>query len=199
MQNLEIKRIRQRPKVNNSRLHILLLGRQIKRKGTLYFLKYLLQEKKELLQHISITIAGCGRETSKIERFIQQNSLQGTITYMGNVSESTKNQLFSKSDLFIMPNIHLKGDMEGFGIVLLEASLNFVIPIGTRVDGIVDAISDNYNGHLCSNYNEISKQIEFYINNPLLLEKRKKEFSNYTLHHYNWETISEKYSKEVFL
>lgn len=182
----------------SSKLQVLLMGRQIKRKGTLNFLKYLVTHHKKSLENISIVIAGYGEESKKISNFIVKHDLENQISSLGRVNQQTKQKLLIESDIFVMPNQKVANDMEGFGIVLLEASAHQTIPLACLVDGIPDAITDNFNGHLCSSYKEIIKYLNYYSQNPKTLEKKKKIFSSYTISNYSWDNIALKYQKEVF-
>jgi glycosyltransferase involved in cell wall biosynthesis len=68
------------------------------------------------------------------------------IFYLNGVSEDLRNQLYAVADLFIMPNRTVEGDMEGFGLVVLEASARGVPVVATGIEGILDAVIDGENG-----------------------------------------------------
>jgi phosphatidylinositol alpha-1,6-mannosyltransferase len=53
---------------------------------------------------------------------------------------------YAAADLFVMPNIPVHGDMEGFGIVLLEANARGLPAIGADLEGIRDVIQNGENG-----------------------------------------------------
>ncbi len=42
---------------------------------------------------------------------------------LGRVSEEALGSLYRGADLFVMPNVPVPGDIEGFGVVMLEAGL----------------------------------------------------------------------------
>jgi phosphatidylinositol alpha-1,6-mannosyltransferase len=67
--------------------------------------------------------------------------------YLNGISDELRNLLFAVSDLFIMPNRHVDGDMEGFGIVALEASVRGVPVIASGIEGITDAVINGENGY----------------------------------------------------
>ncbi len=72
------------------------------------------------------------------------------VFYLNGVSEELRNDLFAVSDLFIMPNRTIEGDMEGFGIVALEAAIRGIPVIATGIEGITDAVIDGQEWLLCS-------------------------------------------------
>ncbi len=47
-----------------------------------------------------------------------------------------------------MPNVPLPGDIEGFGLVMLEANLNGLPVLASRLEGLVDVVAEGVNGRL---------------------------------------------------
>ena len=56
--------------------------------------------------------------------------------------------LLGAADIFVMPNIEVPGDIEGFGIVAIEAAASGLPVVAARLEGIPDAIVDGENGCL---------------------------------------------------
>jgi glycosyltransferase involved in cell wall biosynthesis len=52
------------------------------------------------------------------------------------------------ADVFVMPNIRVDGDQEGFGIVLLEAGAYNLPVVASNLEGIKDAVLDGKTGRL---------------------------------------------------
>ena len=70
------------------------------------------------------------------------------VIYLNGVSEEVRNMLFAVTDVMVVPNVRVDGDMEGFGIVALEAAVRGIPVVGSRLEGITDAIVDGENGYL---------------------------------------------------
>ncbi len=68
------------------------------------------------------------------------------IFYLNGVSQELKEYIYAAADLFIMPNVTVEGDMEGFGLVVLEAAVRGVPVVASGIEGILDAVSDGQNG-----------------------------------------------------
>lgn len=67
----------------------------------------------------------------------------------GFVSSEQKPYYYAAADLFVMPNRELSsGDVEGFGIVFLEAASLGVPVIGGNSGGVIDAVCHETNGLL---------------------------------------------------
>ena len=111
---------------------------------------------------------------------------------MGRVNKDLLGTIYKAADLFIMPNQHIEGDFEGFGIVALEASLNKTPVIAFGVDGITDAVINYENGILIEE-NKDSKFIDVVIDllrdddKRMRLGDRAREF---VAAKYNWDIIN---------
>ena len=94
-----------------------------------------------------------------------------------------------------MPNIPVNGDMEGFGIVLLEAASCGTSIVASNIEGIKDAIKDGKNGFLIEVYNvgRFVKIINRLLDNNEKKEKNGTIIREFTLQNYEWKKIAEKY------
>jgi phosphatidyl-myo-inositol dimannoside synthase len=124
---------------------LLTVGRLIKRKGHAWFLKNVF---KQLPNNYIYLIAGLGPEYDTLKSIVNESTLAGRAYLLGHISDSEKQYLYQIADLFIMPNISVQGDQEGFGIVLLEAGSHGLPVIAANLEGIRDAVIDGKTGHL---------------------------------------------------
>src|SRR5690606_21320998 len=76
------------------------------------------------------------------------NGVLSRVHLLGRVSEQQLTSVYRGSDLFVMPNVPIPGDMEGFGVVMLEAGANGLPTVGSDLEGIKDVIMPGSNGHL---------------------------------------------------
>jgi phosphatidylinositol alpha-1,6-mannosyltransferase len=67
------------------------------------------------------SIAGDGEERLHLERLVDELDLSGHVQFLGEVDEDTLLSCYQQCDLFVLPNREIEGDIEGFGMVLLEA------------------------------------------------------------------------------
>ena len=99
-------------------------------------------------------------------------------------------ELLQASDIFIMPNKTVDGDLEGFGLVFLEASACGLPVIGGKSGGVVDAIEDGYSGFLIEpgSIVDIVDRLHSLIEDTSSIEKiggngLNRAKSNFTLSH----------------
>ena len=52
------------------------------------------------------------------------------------------------ADVFVQPNIPVPGDMEGFGLVAIEAAMQGSLVVASSLEGLIDAVDDGVTGEL---------------------------------------------------
>lgn len=118
------------------------------------------------------------------------------IILAGKVSDEIKEQMIHHALCLVMPNIHVDGDMEGFGLVALEAAIQGKTVLASGIEGITDAIVDGENGYLVA-----SAVPEAWVKKIIELSKnpipKNLQFRKYTLEHYSREKMVSGY-REVF-
>jgi glycosyltransferase involved in cell wall biosynthesis len=178
---------------------LLSVGRLVERKGFHWFLEEVIPQLIENKEgKILYFIVGEGPFRWKIEEIIKSKNLEDNVYLLGKVDDETLKFLYNASDLFVMPNIPVKGNLEGFGIVILEATSCELPVVASNLEGIKDAIQNGENGLLVEPYDA-----EGYITTilGLLKDKGKREVfgkmaSKFTNQYYNWDVISERYYQE---
>jgi phosphatidylinositol alpha-1,6-mannosyltransferase len=168
------------------------VGRQVKRKGFPWFISEVMPL---LPDDVHYWLAGDGPEMDDILAAAQRSGVRHRVRLLGRVSESDLELLYAGSDLFIMPNIPVAGDMEGFGVVMLEAGLSGLPTIGSRLEGITDVINEGQNGHLVSSGDAwgFSEAImQYYRNDDRHFEARSSAIQ-YVRDRYSWRAVADRY------
>ena len=175
----------------NTRI-LLSVGRLVKRKGIVWFIENVLPQLVKQNKNIVLLISGEGGERDRIEQAVKVHGLEEHVQLLGRTSDAMRKDLYNGSDIFVMPNISVPGDMEGFGLVLTEAAICELPVVAAGIEGIRDAVKDGQNGYLLH-----SKDAEGFITKiqELLHDKHKLEAfgrnaRQYTLQNYNWNAIA---------
>ncbi len=153
---------------------VLTVCRMVKRKGVDDIIKALslINDKR-----IKFLVVGEGPELGDFKKLTNELGLEDRVIFVGKV-ENVANYYFS-SDLFIMPSKFLEehGDIEGLGIVFIEAQYFSKPVIGTNSGGIPEAILDNQTGFIVpeNNPSVIAEKIEFLKNNIDVYESFSKK------------------------
>jgi phosphatidylinositol alpha-1,6-mannosyltransferase len=175
---------------------ILTSGRLARRKGVAWFIKNVMPKLSEDFLYI---IAGDGPDKENIKIAIEENNLKNRVMMLGYVPDSVRNILFNSVDLFIQPNIKIPGDMEGFGISVIEAGACQLPVLASNIEGLKDAIKEGHNGFLVE-----SENAESFVEkiNKLFSQGNPRELfgqvvRNYVVENYSWEKIAKLYSIEI--
>jgi len=131
---------------------ILSVGRLVERKGFHWFVESVMPELVQLDGDIVYLIAGDGPYRDVIENIVISKNLKDNVILLGKVDRNTLRLLYNAADVFVMPNIPVNGDLEGFGIVVLEASSCGVPVVASNIDGIKDAVLNGKSGILVDAY-----------------------------------------------
>jgi phosphatidylinositol alpha-1,6-mannosyltransferase len=124
---------------------LLTVGRLVKRKGVAWFIENGIPHLSEQYLYL---IAGDGPERRTVEHKIAalREADKRKVRYLGRVSHELKQNLYRGSDIFLMPNQVVPGDMEGFGLVAVEAGLQGLPVVASRLEGIRDAVVEGETG-----------------------------------------------------
>jgi phosphatidylinositol alpha-1,6-mannosyltransferase len=119
------------------------VGRQIRRKGHAWFVR---QVMPRLPHDVHLWLAGEGPEAAAIEAAAAASGVSGRVRRLGRASEAQLAALYRGADLFVMPNIPTPGDIEGFGLVMVEANLNGLPVIAADLEGVAEVVTEGVNG-----------------------------------------------------
>lgn len=169
---------------------LLTAGRLVKRKGHGWFMTAVLPQVQSDVVYLVI---GEGSEAATLEQ-IQQQSPQGDrIVLAGKVASALLQNAYDAADLFVMPNIPVPGDMEGFGVVILEANEARTPAIASALEGIQDVIFEGVNGYTVEPLQplQFASAIDTALQNDL--ETLSDSSYQHVLKDHQWHSIGNRY------
>lgn len=175
---------------------LLTSGRLARRKGVAWFIRTVLPK---LPKDILYVVAGDGTDRENIQNAVKETALEERVKLLGYVSDETRNILLNTCDLFVQPNIRVEGDMEGFGISVIEAASCELPVIASRLEGLKDAIKDGSNGILVETENAeafVSAILNLF-NDPTRLQTFRTQARAYVVATYAWPRIAKEYVTEL--
>jgi phosphatidyl-myo-inositol dimannoside synthase len=166
---------RQSFSISDNKIILLSVGRLTERKGLPEFIQNCLAELVSAFPEILLVIIGnepteaLSKQSGVTSKIKQAGLASGTtehIMLLGQVSESELSQAYVCSDLLVFPVLDLPGDVEGFGMVAIEAAAHGLPTAAFAVGGITDAVAHNTSGWLVEsgNYANLNKTIINYLN-----------------------------------
>lgn len=167
------------------------VGRVSARKGQLQVIK-ILPELIKVHPNLHYHCIGIPTEAAKFRKESKRLNVDSYITFHGAVSETHLKQILCKSDIFVMLSTESKsGDVEGFGIAILEANAMGIPAIGSKGCGIEDAIENGISGLLVDSDNSenFKKAIDKILINKKTFNKNAIEWAN----SHDWHKIVKQY------
>ena len=176
---------------------LLTVGRLVERKGVVHFLDYILPR---VLQHdpdVCYLIVGDGPQREVIETRIASRHLDQHVALIGQVSDAGLKAAYHLCDLFIMPNQPVPNDIEGFGIVALEAAATRRWVLASDIDGIPEAVVPGANGDLLDPTDTaawVSTIVRLLADDPAR-QAAGRRAHDYVAGHYSWDLIAQRYAR----
>ena len=138
---------------------------------------------------------GLGMDEIEIREALKNKGLNNRAFYLGKLPFKEMIQILKHSDIFIMPNIRVTGDAEGFGLVALEAAICGTPVIASAIEGITCAIIDGKNGFLSPAEEEDMwiEKITKLLSDDDTLKKFGESAKHYSITNYAWDKMIDGY------
>lgn len=165
------------------------VGRLVPRKGVSWFLENVMPK---LDKNVLYLVIGEGPERERINECIQAVRLEDRVRLLGKLSDENLKIVYNTADLFVMPNIKVDNNIEGFGIVAIEASSTGLPVVASDMEGMRSAVMDGKTGYLVE-----SENAQAFVSAIEKVQKLKKqEIISLTRKNYSWEEIGREYIHE---
>jgi len=141
-------------------------------------------------KQIKFVIAGDGPQREKLEKFIQKNELENSVTLLGRRKNIP--HLMKSSDIFILPSRR-----EAFGMVILEAFASGLPVIASRTGGIPEIIKNEKTGLLVEpeNSEKLAEAIAKLSSSKKLREKFIKNSACLVTEKFDAKIMAKNYEK----
>jgi len=175
---------------------LLTSGRLAKRKGVAWFIQNVMPK---LGAEYLYVIAGDGKDKENVASAIAKQKMEGRVFPLGYVTDEVRNKLWATCDLFIQPNIKIAGDMEGFGISVIEAGACRLPVLASNLEGLKDAIKEGKNGFLIEpeNPEAFASKINELFANGSPREIFGQQVRDFVVENYQWQNIAKQYLSEI--
>lgn len=166
------------------------IGHLVKRKGVAWFVENVMPRLEGSYLYV---VAGEGAERRTIQKIVDRYNLQDSVLLLGEVSDGNRNIIYNASDIFIMPNITVPGDVEGFGIVALEAGSCGLPVVASNIQGLRDAVINGKTGYLVG-----EGDVEGFVGRITDMNLDKDQIRKIISLTFDWAKIYKKYH-DVFV
>jgi len=181
--------IRQRHKLHNGPV-LLTVGRLQRRKGQDMVIKALPKILK-VFPTAKYLIVGIGDDEAVLQNLVYKCGVADNVVFAGQVPDNELAGYYAACDIFIMPNRQIGEDIEGFGIVFLEASAMAKPVIGGKSGGTEDAIVDGVTGFRVdgNQVEDVSATIMTLLSDPTRAKNMGENGRRRVLKEFTWEQV----------
>lgn len=174
---------------------VLFVGRLVERKGVDDLVRAIGKMKRE---RVKLLVVGEGPEKEKLTRLVMKLGLQKKVLFAGDVPYRKIPPFYELADIFCMPSKYLKekGDVEGLGLVFLEAQSYGIPVIGAQSGGIPEAIDDGKSGFIVPEEDpESIKEKIRLLRNKQLYKKMSEYAPKLVKKKFSWEKCVDEHIK----
>jgi phosphatidylinositol alpha-1,6-mannosyltransferase len=140
-------------------------------------------------------IVGDGPCRGELERLAMDLGVRDRVTFVGRVPDEDLPDLYALCDVFVMASRERleENDVEGFGMVLLEASACGKPVVGGRSGGVPDALADGVSGLLVDPLNpeEITEALASLLTDHDLATHLGEQGRLRVVHEFQWGRVSD--------
>lgn len=139
---------------------LLSVGRITERKGLLPFIQNAFPQIRENFPSVKLVIIGSEpvhalkqdkqNITAEIKNYLQKNNLTDAVIFLGRCDDETLIAAYQAANVHVFPVLASNSDVEGFGMVAIEAAANGLQTVAFDVGGVADAVNSGETGCLVS-------------------------------------------------
>lgn len=198
-QQVDLDEVRKRFGLGGSKI-LMTVARLVERKGHDVVLQALHEMSLKKVDYRYV-ICGDGPMMGKLRELVYQYDLDDKVTFTGVISNVDLVALYMCSHVFVMPSREIveTGDVEGFGIVFLEANYFGLPVIAGRSGGIPDAVLDGETGFLVDPEDpvEIGSRMRLLITDDELANRLGQNGKRWVVERCQWPNRVETFDSQV--
>ncbi len=175
----------------NDRQVVLTVGRLQKRKGHDRLIEAL-PLIRQAIPNILYAIFGDGEERQTLVQLVRREGLSDHVQFLGELGDAELVAAYQQCDLFVLPNRQVGQDIEGFGMVLLEAQACGKPVIAGTSGGTAETMSIPETGIVidCSLPAIIAQAITEWLVERRQLDNMGIEARRWVQDNFNWTYLS---------
>lgn len=146
---------------------VLTVGSLQKRKGQDTFIRAL-SAIRAACPDVLYVMAGNGPDRGMLEQLVDELGVRDAVQFLGAPADDILVSCYQQCDVFALPNRQIGWDIEGFGIVLLEAQACGIPVIAGRSGGTAETMQPGVTGELvtCESHEPLAAVVIELLNDP---------------------------------
>jgi glycosyltransferase involved in cell wall biosynthesis len=168
-------------------IHLLTVRNLEARMGLENLLSALSTLKKKYSEKLHLTLIGDGTLHYYLKDLTKQLNLESCVTFLGKVSDDILAKCYLAADMFVLPT----RELEGFGLVTVEALASGCPVVATPVGGTIEILKPFDNSLLArgTEPDDISMVIENLLERRSEWPELRRKCTQYARSNYSWDSI----------
>ncbi|WP_169979010.1 glycosyltransferase family 4 protein [Tautonia rosea] len=170
---------------------VLTVGRLQERKGH----DVMIRAFKEIVRDVPdalYAIVGDGECASSLLELVTSKGLEHHVRFHGSLDDYAMRECYQQCDLFVLPNRTVGRDIEGFGIVLLEAQACGKPVIAGASGGTAETMKIPETGLVvsCEEPGELTREVVELLKDRARRARMSKSAREWAVERFDWEVLS---------
>ena len=166
---------------------LLTVGRLQRRKGQDFLIKSMPALLKEF-PDLFYAVVGRGECYDELISLVDQHKLHDNVCVYPDMDDEALIKCYQQCDIFILPNRTIGNDIEGFGMVLVEAQVCGKPVIAGDSGGTRETMNIGKTGHIidCSSTENLLNGLSPILRNPEIVDG-EVNIADYAKNRFNWD------------
>jgi phosphatidylinositol alpha-1,6-mannosyltransferase len=142
--------------------------------------------------NILYAIVGDGEEREDLEESVRREGLTNHVQFLGERDDADLIACYQQCDVFVLANRQVGQDIEGFGMVLLEAQACGKPVIAGASGGTAETMSIPETGCVidCSNHSGLERQVTEWLADPQRLSRMGTAARAWAVDRFDWSALA---------
>jgi phosphatidylinositol alpha-1,6-mannosyltransferase len=149
-----------------------------------------MKEIKKDIPNVVYLVLGDGPEKDSLEKLAKEIGVDKNVKFLGKVSREKIREIFQIADLFVLTPRDENGNMEGFGIVYLEAAMAGLCVVGSKSGGVPEAVINTQTGLLAqeNDVHDTAKKIIKLLKDDVLRRDLSNNARTRATSEFSWQS-----------
>jgi phosphatidylinositol alpha-1,6-mannosyltransferase len=169
---------------------LLTVGRLQKRKGHDHLIRALPQVRRTI-PALLYAIVGDGEERDSLQQLARDQGVTEHVQFLGEIADEELVACYQQCDLFVLPNRQVGHDIEGFGMVLLEAQACGKPVLAGASGGTAETMRIPDTGRVvpCDDVPRLAAAVSELLADPPLLARLGTAGRQWVVEQFDWSAL----------
>ncbi len=139
-------------------------------------------------------IVGDGSRRPYLESLVAELEMASHVEFLGELDDHAMVRHYQTADLFVLANREVDGDIEGFGIVLLEAQACGCPVVAGKSGGTAETLIEDVTGILveCTSWEPLATRVERILSDDGVRRQMSARAREWVVQNFDWNALTQR-------